>query len=210
MTRWNRLNAALALGLAVVSVSMGTPLPLALGAALTAGAVLALSGRLTLPNAVTFLRLLLVVGALVMAWRQPALVLPFVLAAWALDGLDGWLARRLKQDSPFGALFDQETDALLVLLLCVELVVTRGFGPWVLIAGALRYVLVLARLLATRPIPERRSTWGRAIFSFSYLSLASALLPELDAVTLVAVPAGLGLLLFSFAPDFLAVARARG
>lgn len=209
MTAWNRLNAVLALCLGVGSVWLGTPLPLAIGALCgSTGAWLWGPGRLTAANAVTWGRLGLVAAALIIASRQPPLVFPFALAAWLLDGLDGWLARRLGQASAFGALFDQETDALLVMLLCVELVVARGFGPWLLLAGALRYLLVLARSMARRPIVERRSTWGRALFSFSYLSLVSGLLPELSAVSSVAVPAGLALLLVSFAPDFVAVARA--
>lgn len=199
----------LALLLTLASVWAHTPIPLALGALVATSLQLRGAGPLTLPNAVTFLRLALVVAALLFASGTVEVVLPCVLAAWLLDGVDGWLARRTNQATPFGALFDQETDAALVLLLCVELMVTRGAGPWVLIAGGLRYALVLARLLATGPIAERRSSLGRFIFSFSYLSLAFALWPPLDPASLVAVPAGVLLLLYSFAPDFVAVARAR-
>jgi hypothetical protein len=35
----------------------------------------------------------------------------------ALDGIDGWLARRSRLESALGARFDMETDALLILLL---------------------------------------------------------------------------------------------
>lgn len=202
-------TASFALALTLWSVWARTPVPLAVGALLSMGWHLRGAGRLTLPNAVTFSRLLLVVLALVFASGDVRVVLPCVLAAWLLDGVDGWLARRTNQVTPFGALFDQETDAALVLLLCVELMVTRGVGPWVLIAGGLRYLLVLARLLATRPIEERRSSLGRVIFSFSYLSLAFGLWPQLDVASALAVPAGVLLLLYSFAPDFLAVAKAR-
>ncbi len=196
---------ALALGL--VAVWARTPLPLAAGTALvTLGR---LRGHVSAPNLVTAGRLLVVVAALAFAWREPRVTVPAFFAAWVLDGLDGWLARRRGQATSFGALLDQETDASLVFLLCVELVVARGVGAWVLLAGALRYLLVLARLLARGPIPERRSSLGRAIFSFSYLSLLSGLWPALDAVSWALMPAAVAALVFSFTPDFVAVARAR-
>jgi phosphatidylglycerophosphate synthase len=191
------------------SVWLGSPLPLALGAVAFMGLMLHGAGSLTPPNAVTFARLLVLASALVIAPENVAVVLPCALLAWMLDGVDGWLARRRGQATQFGALFDQETDAALVLLLCVTLVATRGFGPWVLIAGLLRYALVLARGFARGPIAERRSSWGRFIFGFSYLSLSFALWPALDALSSFTVPASVGLLLCSFAPDFAAIARAR-
>jgi phosphatidylglycerophosphate synthase len=186
-----------------------SPIPLALGAVGFMGFMLWSAGRLTLPNSVTFARLLVLVSALVFAPTNFAIVVPCALAAWMLDGVDGWLARRRNQATEFGALFDQETDAALVLLLCLALMVTRGFGPWVLIAGLLRYALVLARGLARGPIAERRSSIARYIFGFSYLSLSFALWPALDAVSFITVPASVALLLYSFAPDFAAILTAR-
>lgn len=203
-------STALALALTLGSVWVSSPIPLALGAAGFMGVMLYRSGHFTLPNAVTFSRLVLFVGALLVAPRDVSVVLPCALLAWVLDGVDGWLARRRNQATEFGALFDQETDAALVLLLCVSLMATRGFGPWVLIAGLLRYLLVFARAFARGPIAERRSSMGRVIFSFSYLSLTFALWPALDALSAFTVPASVALLLYSFLPDFAAIARARG
>ena len=203
-------NAVLALALTALCLWARTPAPLALGAAGAMGLWVARAGVLSLPNAVTSARLLMLVCALLAAWEQPLLIAPFALAAWVLDGLDGWLARRRGQVTAFGALFDQETDAYLVLLLCVELVVARDVGRWVLIAGALRYLLVLTRSMVTGPLAERRSSWGRASFSFSYLSLVAGLLLDSGLTSTVLLGAAVGVLLFSFAPDFLAVARALG
>src|SRR5207248_932960 len=59
-----------------------------------------------------------------------------------LDGLDGQVARRTGTASEFGARFDMEVDAFLILLLCV--VVSRALGPWVLAIGLMRYVFVAA------------------------------------------------------------------
>jgi phosphatidylglycerophosphate synthase len=63
-----------------------------------------------------------------------------------LDGVDGWLARRSKIASRFGARFDMETDALLILTLAVLAWQLGKAGPWVLLSGALRYAFVLAGL----------------------------------------------------------------
>lgn len=202
--------AATVLAMAFLSVRLASPVPAALWAAFTMAALLGREGRFSLPNAVTLGRLWLLAGALLVSWRQPQLVLPIALGAWLLDGLDGALARWRNQATPFGARFDLETDAHLVQLVCLELVVSRGFPLWVLLAGALRYLLVMARTLATKPIVERRSTWGRLTFSFSYLSLCAGLWPALDPASAVLVPLAVLALLISFAPDFLAVARARG
>ena len=51
-------------------------------------------------------------------WSPHALVVTGVAVfALTLDGVDGWLARLRRTESRFGARFDMETDALLVLVL---------------------------------------------------------------------------------------------
>jgi phosphatidylglycerophosphate synthase len=64
--------------------------------------------------------------------------------ATGLDGVDGWLARRTRMASPFGARFDMETDALLILVLAILAWQHGKAGPWVLASGLLRYVFVAA------------------------------------------------------------------
>ncbi len=68
-----------------------------------------------------------------------------ILAAM-LDGLDGWLARKAKMSSAFGARFDMETDALLILALSVLAWQFGKAGAWVLLSGVMRYGFVLAGL----------------------------------------------------------------
>ena len=80
-----------------------------------------------------------------------------------LDGVDGWLARRSKTASRFGARFDMETDALLILTLAVLAWQLGKAGPWVLLSGVLRYAFVLAGLAlpwlqAPLPASSRRKT----------------------------------------------------
>jgi phosphatidylglycerophosphate synthase len=64
--------------------------------------------------------------------------------ALALDGVDGWLARRTGCDSPFGARFDMESDAALLMVLSVLAWRSGQVGAWVLAIGGMRYVFVAA------------------------------------------------------------------
>ena len=76
------------------------------------------------------------------ALREAAVVLAAI--ALLLDGVDGWVARRTGTGTAFGARFDMETDAFLLLALSV--LAWRGgpVGPWILGIGALRYLFVAA------------------------------------------------------------------
>jgi len=67
--------------------------------------------------------------------------------ALALDGLDGPLARRTGTESAFGARFDMELDAFLLLVLSVLVWQSGKAGSWVLLVGALRYLFVFGGLV---------------------------------------------------------------
>lgn len=69
-------------------------------------------------------------------------------AALALDGADGWLARRSGLVSRFGARFDMETDAALALILSLHVLVGTAVGPEALLLGLMRYVFLGASLIA--------------------------------------------------------------
>ncbi len=62
----------------------------------------------------------------------------------ALDGVDGWLARRTHMMSAFGARFDMEIDALLIQVLAILAWWHGKAGAWVLLSGLLRYLFVAA------------------------------------------------------------------
>src|ERR1700722_14469309 len=64
--------------------------------------------------------------------------------ALVLDGVDGWLARRCGEASEFGARFDMETDALLILGIATLAWHFDKAGPWILAAGWMRYMFVAA------------------------------------------------------------------
>jgi phosphatidylglycerophosphate synthase len=162
---------------AAIGVAFGSPAPLAL---LGPPALAWLVHRLrhfaapqVLPNFVTALRVALS-SALALFVRDPAAQAALILLVFAIDGLDGWLARRLHASSPQGAHFDMEADAYLVLVVCSLLV--EHVGSWVLIGGLLRYAFVLG----TWAVPSRgeapRSLLARYAFAAALAGYVSALL----------------------------------
>ena len=66
----------------------------------------------------------------------------------ALDGLDGRAARGQGLASAFGARFDMEVDALVILALAAIAAGLGKAGPWVLALGLVRYGFVVAGWLA--------------------------------------------------------------
>ncbi len=80
----------------------------------------------TLPNILTFLRIILI-PVLVVVFYLPGKWMPLLCAAIfglaaLTDWLDGYLARRLKQQSVFGAFLDPVADKLMVAVALVLLV----------------------------------------------------------------------------------------
>lgn len=104
--------------------------------------------------------------------------------ALLLDGVDGWIARRTRTDSLFGAYFDMELDAFFILVLCLALMVLGKVGPWVVLIGAMRYVFVMVGLRLTwlqQPLPP--SQRRKAVCVWQVTALMIALLPMIDATT---------------------------
>jgi phosphatidylglycerophosphate synthase len=101
---------------------------------------------------------------------NPLAVAGFAVTVFALDGVDGWLARRLGLASEFGEYLDKETDAFFMLVLCVLVYAGGRFGAWILVPGLLRYGFVVFLMLAKPPaVKERRSARG-AWMSFGMIS----------------------------------------
>jgi len=131
--------------------------------------------------------------------------------AASLDLADGWLARRTRLASAFGARFDMEVDALLILVLSV-LVWRAGLtGAWVLASGLMRYAFVvaaLARPWLTRALPPSRRR--QTICVVQIAALIAALAPIVPPSAALALAAGsLVLLTWSFAVDVAWLAASR-
>lgn len=103
-----------------------------------------------------------------------------------LDGVDGWLARRTQMTSGFGARFDMEIDAFLILVLAVLAWTLGKAGAWIVLAGALRYLFVAAGWIwrwVSAPLPP--SSRRKAICVVQIVGLAAVVSP------LIAVPASM-------------------
>lgn len=130
-------------------------------------------------------------------------------AVVVLDGLDGRLARRHGVASEFGARFDMETDALLVLALAVLAWRWDRAGAWVVLSGLARYLFVGAGVLLPwlrRALPPSRRRQAVCVVQIVVLlAVVAPVLPR--AVTAPLALAGLLVLAYSFAVDVAWLAR---
>lgn len=163
--------------------------------------------RLFPANQVTLLRLALT--ALLGGWvgepLDPGHWLPASVAGLilALDGLDGWLARRGGWASPFGARFDMETDALLMLVLAALIWSQDKAGAWILLTGLARYLFIGAARIRPwlgHPLPPSRRR--QTVCVLLVLTLLLILTPPIQPTEGIALAAiALALVLYSFGVD---------
>jgi phosphatidylglycerophosphate synthase len=163
-----------------------------------------------LANRVTFLRAALVMPVAAMALLPAHLdadatywLLGLAAIALALDGLDGAVARRTGRVTAFGARFDMELDALLILVLALLVWQTGQTGLWVLLIGLMRYVFVAAgwrwTWLQGELPPSRRRQTVCVVQSVALLVVLAPVVPP-DLASAIALGA-LILLTYSFSVD---------
>lgn len=209
LERFGQLQAVAVLVACPLVLLVGHPWPLAPVAALGLAALLVgRRGRYTprgsfgAANGVTALRLVGVLGLAVLgAGWSPRWVAWLVLALMLLDGVDGFLARRADAASDFGAHFDVEVDALLVLVLGAVLWERGRFGPWIVWPGLLRYLYVLVLAVVPARGQEPRSLVGRIGFGAVVVGLVVAL-AEPGALGTAAAVCGAFLVTLSFGRSF--------
>ncbi len=155
-------------------------------------------------NTITALRALAVIGTLFVGNLSPVVLVWVFALCLLMDGIDGWLARRLDLDSSFGAEFDCAADAALVLAVSVAATWLHDGPSWWLLPGMLRYLLLVNAAGQAPPgITQSRSErlWAR----WAYAAAVSALIASLLVPTPVAyllLAAVTAALLSSFATDF--------
>ena len=165
-------------------------------------------------NSVTLLRAALAVLLAALVGAAPSAALGWVVVGLgtvgvALDGVDGALARHRDEAGTFGARFDMETDALLILVLAALVWQQGKAGAWILTAGLLRYLFVAAGwalpwMGAALPPSRRR----QAVCVVQIVSLLVALAPVVARTWSAALAlAGLAALVWSFAADVRWLAR---
>jgi phosphatidylglycerophosphate synthase len=145
-----------------------------------------LRGSFGLANQLTLLRsaLACLIGSALLASAQAPIeswsVSALVATALTLDLLDGQVARQLGLASAFGARFDMEIDALLILILAILVWQAGRVDAWVLAIGLMRYGFVLAgRPWAWLRAPLPPSRRRQAVCAIQGVALLVCLLPPI-------------------------------
>jgi len=151
-----------------------------------------------LANHVTSVRALLVavIAGVIGEPRTPRLAAAAAAVAVVvtmMDGIDGFLARRSGMSSAFGARFDMEVDALLIMALSILAWTYDKAGAWVIASGLLRYLFVVAGWIwpwMERPLyPSRRRQTVCVIQIIALIAIVSPVVtrPASTAVAAVAL-----------------------
>jgi phosphatidylglycerophosphate synthase len=210
------MSAALALSSGYVSMALATFI------AMMAAALVGIAGhhpfeRVGFANLITGFRAVitaLIAGALTqaptrgLAWTLVAVAI----VAAVLDGFDGWAARRQRMSSAFGARFDMEVDAFLIMVLSTLAWRFGKAGPWVLASGLMRYAFVGAAWVwpwLNAPLPRSRRRQTVCVWQIGVLigTIAPIIRPPLSE--LVAAGALIALA-WSFWVDVRWLMKARG
>ena len=157
-----------------------------------------------LPNWITLLKLVLVIGLI---YRFQSLnpleitVLGFIIVL--VDVLDGFVARKLNQTSKFGAVFDSEVDAFYVLVCVFGANFYFDMPVWVLLMGYIRYLYEIPLFFLNKrenPNPPK----GRSIYAIlaGIVFVLLALSFSMQDFQVFALYLASGILLFSFSKSF--------
>lgn len=163
-----------------------------------------------LANRITLVRLLPLLSLAALAFRGGELgdvgrwwVVALGTAIMVLDGVDGRIARSTSTQTRFGARFDMETDAFLLLVLSVLVWSDGRAGAWVVLIGAMRYLFVAAAWLLPALRGELPPSLRRKVVcvvaGITLLVSLGPIIPDPIAVGVAAV--GLAALSWSFAVD---------
>jgi phosphatidylglycerophosphate synthase len=150
------------------------------------------------PNFITIIRVGLIVAFALVPAMPTFLCGCLALVVFALDGLDGWVARRTGTATRFGAALDSEADAFFVAAMSIRAWTANVAGPWVLIAGTLRYAFVLSLWIRPARAPVPRSRLARSIFGVSVSAFIGAFVLPASATTRVFLAIACAALVVSF------------
>ncbi|HIA49822.1 MAG TPA: CDP-alcohol phosphatidyltransferase family protein [Acidobacteria bacterium] len=140
----------------VLSVLVVASLPVLLGAPHLGAANRVTLGRAALVLPLAALTIQLQVTSVHGYWW----IIAVATVAMILDGVDGCVARR-HGPTVFGARFDMELDAFLLLVLTLMVWQSGKVGPWVVLIGVLRYLFVVASWLQSSLAAELPPSWRR-------------------------------------------------
>lgn len=159
-------------------------------------------------NTITLLRVSLTVALLVSVWIGPVTgwtVAGVAAVALALDGVDGWLARRQGLTSGFGARFDMEVDAALALILALHALRGDPVGPEIMVLGVMRYLFIGTACLQPWLAAPLYPSWRRKAICVLQIATLIALQPPIipDGVGIILARIAAAALIWSFLRDIL-------
>jgi cardiolipin synthase len=146
---------------------------------------------LTIPNAITLLRLALIVPVCIFLTNDlwPELTLVLLVVFGVSDWADGFLARRLRQTSKVGAVLDPIADRIGVAAIILALVASGHLDWWVvLVVVGVDIVLLTATILVRPPNAPPVSMLGKArtvVLMAGLALVALGILPSMHTAALI-------------------------
>lgn len=140
---------------------------------------------INLPNIFTLFRILIlpvfvIIFYLPVHWSDILCAVLFAIAAFT-DWIDGYLARKLNQETPFGAFFDPVADKLIVAVALVLLVGKHG-TPWLAIPAS----VIICREIMVSALREWMAELGkRAHVAVSYIGKCKTALQMISIFVLL-------------------------
>jgi cardiolipin synthase len=146
-----------------------------------------------LANWLTLLRILLIpVFVTLLVYRRPGVALLVFAVAAFTDLLDGWVARRYKDESSLGAFLDPMADKLLLTASFITLTYLKALPFWIAAVVISRDVILVAGALLIYMLGGRihpRPTWaGKAATFFQVLAVLTGLLARFFQIQLAPRP----------------------
>src|SRR2546428_11338475 len=143
-----------------------------------------------LANWLTLLRILLIpVFVTLLVYRRPGVALLVFAVAAFTDLLDGWVARRHKDESTLGAFLDPTADKLLLTASFITLTYLKALPFWIAAVVISRDVILVVGALLIYMLGGRihpRPTWaGKAATFFQVLAVLTGLLARYLHVPIV-------------------------
>ena len=129
-------------------------------------------------NLITLFRFVLLFPLIIMAYSAPphwqVLNAPLLILIVALDGVDGWVARRRNETSAFGSIFDVAIDRVVENVLWIVLANLDMVPIWVALTFIIRGSIVDSIRYAAISRGETafgmmRSPWGRFIVAGRFM-----------------------------------------